>query len=627
MSQISLIKPMVISTLLILSPNLVLAQSSAEPSGSEEGVEKTSLSFTDPVTKQSVTIFEAVTNKIALNKKPVACDELRYYVSPLFFFEIGDVMKKPVFDRDQDLYLYSVRMNYFHDGMRSKALDYIGKPGNCEIKPTQVSNLYPSRAVNFDFPDLKSGSVAVKPIGVGDTRIVLPETSDVNVRVNKAQKDFFEELVANGSIRYEARTFYNTKKLKLEYIGWTVEDVTGNEAYKKLDQGGGNYFSADQVQNVMREVAAKAGLFKYKDPGLEEQFSNKLNGLFESFLSKATEQLLNSKDDVKALENELRNSLNINAKDYQPLTLLWDVAEAVKTIDDYSEANKVLDDKRTREKESFKASASGGYGPFSGSVSYGKETENWTHKRFEDEKAFRNFKDKMVEGKGKEAKVVMRGLKLLDKTTFNNNLALMAGSFTVMPVDSSVPFTVPGTLKKQTPQSGGTWVDAVVNLSQANRTLEKELKKANTAIAELNKADNELRQQLTSFTKEAVAKLTDDIKDGTVVAQKSIMLKARDDNHWLKHHSVDQFNKDIFQLFRASDAQWFRLITVNSSDYFDVPYAELKKIHSGCHGYPASIDGRLECGSAIHGWCMQRGYAGGFPQESSQVNLGFVCVR
>lgn len=51
------------------------------------------------------------------------------------------------------------------------------------------------------------------------------------------------------------------------------------------------------------------------------------------------------------------------------------------------------------------------------------------------------------------------------------------------------------------------------------------------------------------------------IQDGSIIAAKAVMLRARDDNHWMRHKGIDSQNQDCYGLWRTDD-KWFNLIQV-----------------------------------------------------------------
>jgi hypothetical protein len=61
--------------------------------------------------------------------------------------------------------------------------------------------------------------------------------------------------------------------------------------------------------------------------------------------------------------------------------------------------------------------------------------------------------------------------------------------------------------------------------------------------------------------------------------------------------------------------------------YFQKSYAEMSTFHPSCNNPTPGNAGQIECASAIRRFCVGQGFAGGFPQEGSNTELGFICVK
>lgn len=90
-------------------------------------------------------------------------------------------------------------------------------------------------------------------------------------------------------------------------------------------------------------------------------------------------------------------------------------------------------------------------------------------------------------------------------------------------------------------------------LSNMEKTVAKAISKAETANDTANAAVSKLEVVKTG------------IQDGSIVAQKSLMLRARDDGHWLKFHNIDSNNHDVFELWRT-DNTWHPTIKVQAAN-------------------------------------------------------------
>lgn len=61
-----------------------------------------------------------------------------------------------------------------------------------------------------------------------------------------------------------------------------------------------------------------------------------------------------------------------------------------------------------------------------------------------------------------------------------------------------------------------------------------------------------------------VESVKNEIENGTIVAQKALMLRGRDENYWMRFHSVDSVNHDIFQIWKIDDT-WYDTIRVKAA--------------------------------------------------------------
>ena len=93
-----------------------------------------------------------------------------------------------------------------------------------------------------------------------------------------------------------------------------------------------------------------------------------------------------------------------------------------------------------------------------------------------------------------------------------------------------------------------------------NLTVNQAQSTANDAVIRANNAQGTANQAISG-----ISSLQTGIQDGSVVALKASMLKARDDNHWLRFNRVDPSNHDVFMLWR-NDNTFHPTIRVQASD-------------------------------------------------------------
>jgi methyl-accepting chemotaxis protein len=93
-----------------------------------------------------------------------------------------------------------------------------------------------------------------------------------------------------------------------------------------------------------------------------------------------------------------------------------------------------------------------------------------------------------------------------------------------------------------------------------NLTVNQAQNTANDAVNRANNAQNTANSGISG-----ISSLQSGIQDGSVVALKASMLRARDDNHWMRFNTVDASNHDVFMLWRT-DNTFHPTIRVQASD-------------------------------------------------------------
>ena len=82
----------------------------------------------------------------------------------------------------------------------------------------------------------------------------------------------------------------------------------------------------------------------------------------------------------------------------------------------------------------------------------------------------------------------------------------------------------------------------------------------------LNKINKKLKINTTCSE---IRFVKDGIKNGTIVAQKALMLRGRDEKHWMRFKYVKQVkdNKyDTFFIWKSDDNTWHHVVRVEAAD-------------------------------------------------------------
>ncbi len=98
-------------------------------------------------------------------------------------------------------------------------------------------------------------------------------------------------------------------------------------------------------------------------------------------------------------------------------------------------------------------------------------------------------------------------------------------------------------------------------LAMVKLALEKSIAdETSTRVKEIEAANTAIQGAISSSTK-----LKSDIKNGNIIAQKAVMLQARNNKHWMKFKETVHGNDDFFSLIRTTDGKWFNNIKVSTS--------------------------------------------------------------
>ena len=119
--------------------------------------------------------------------------------------------------------------------------------------------------------------------------------------------------------------------------------------------------------------------------------------------------------------------------------------------------------------------------------------------------------------------------------------------------------------------------DAVNRANNAQNTANDAVNRANNAQGTADTARSEVSSAINGIQNGSI------IAHKATIAQKALMLRARDNNHWLRCQGTDSGNRDCFGLW-TTDNIWHNLILVGSTG--NLPKGE---VHSGPQEGPAEL--------------------------------------
>ena len=412
--------------------------SQPQSQGSDERVQSSSINFSEDFFRQRVYIFESIIN----NESGIQAGRKRYYISPIVAFKIDKGQALTGTNLTSDTTLYQIPVQFHYSNLFEQARREI-QTAKSEIPPSV--SIMKFQKMEFNIPNI----TGIRVQSLSDPVSVLPpEEGSINFLVPTARKVLFERLInSSNGLGIEARIIYNVINLSRDVFEWTVQDVQSTNAYKDLNSSGKEFVNAQQIQTIMREVFSKARIYRVTDPGMNRKLTDKEIDIVTGYLNKATQKQIEGRDEAARLDAQLIKGTGLSAQEFKPITLMWDMVEGLKTITDVKQANDNVKSFSERNRSSLNASASAGWGPFSASVGYSKGRERMDSGFFSDQSEYNSFREQHVSGTGQDARIVFRGIKLLEVSEFQSSLNLAVSAVAVEPVSQGASFTIPSSIK------------------------------------------------------------------------------------------------------------------------------------------------------------------------------------
>ncbi len=124
------------------------------------------------------------------------------------------------------------------------------------------------------------------------------------------------------------------------------------------------------------------------------------------------------------------------------------------------------------------------------------------------------------------------------------------------------------TLKAELQATKAELQDTKAELQATNERLENLVTEAKkTASSACSEA--KVAQDTANTTRSEIRFLKDGIKNGAIVAQKALMLRGRDEKHWIRFKYIKQVkgNKyDTFLIGKNDDNTWHHVVRVEAAD-------------------------------------------------------------
>lgn len=412
------------------SPN-----SPADATG-EEYLRKMGLTTIDPVTGQSYTIFEAITNRVDTTSGVLSKKGGRWYISPLCVFQLPAKLPTPsVSDTEA---IYSIKMSAFNPSLLQDAASKInGQLSNFQIPLNQVQSyvgLMPIQKVSFNIADdLK---VTIADIGKGTTgqKVSLSQDVVIEVRVPISNRAAFEQRVTStNGLPCSVSVVYNAINLKKQLIKYSGIDIQNTDTFHKLNQEGAAVVNSSQVQDMLMDISRSKNWEQFEDPNMRNKLSDKAFDMFIKMINTTDEQKSIDSASASNMDEKIRKGTGLSAEEFKPITLMRQVVSKIQDTSNFEEANKVMNSEYEANKEKWDVSGSAGWGPFSASVGYSKENQTSKSKFFSNDTELKQFKDKYIETSGPDAVFKMRGIHLLETGKFTAKLASLVDMISFEP--------------------------------------------------------------------------------------------------------------------------------------------------------------------------------------------------
>ncbi len=388
-----------------------------------------SFQFKDEKNKSNIHIFESINN--INHHKDKNYHLLRYYVGPQFVFYIPKKLKRK--DRGKN-YVYSLKVNFYNSDTYEQARKEINQrlKGYKIINTKSHISIMPHEIVTFKCPD--HPYIKIQNLGTKNVTQYLIESRKINIYVSKDKPEYikyFEEDLQDGSLNINARIYYKSKEAAIFKMKWNSKDIIKSRTFRNLDGKGANYFSAKEFRNMIFDISKDQEVFIMIDENINKIIINKAERIFDKMLTRQNDIIIRSSKQAEELNRAICKDLNLDPNDFKPIVVMWDIINTFKHITNYTEANKVIRKyfKRIKGKGSYKSRgiAKKIFGKIKASVSYDKIV----NKYFSNNTEFKEFKNRFFSEKGKEPRITFRGLGIIERDTFKQNLFLTASSIAV----------------------------------------------------------------------------------------------------------------------------------------------------------------------------------------------------
>lgn len=413
---------------------LMLCSSLGAGAQSEERIADTYRSFPGGYPGASLAVFESVLNESRLQNFDFA--SLRYYVAPQFVLQAASPLR-PISTPEGRL-LYGFNLIAYDNNARSDAAanlsQTISDPRNGQLVEIRSGSVYhlPHQMVAFrvlGFPE-----ALVRSIGNNlDENVAYQPTDRLTVEIPADRQEYLEDLIRSGNLQVEAVLTYNARSITRVQLQVTTANIL-NAARRRVFQGGGAaFFTADDLEAILREAVTSSQVNILIDPQADGDLVAWVRDFFATLTVQNFATTAESAEDARNLEARLWQGPGIQPADFQPITLIWNVARDLSQERDYHSANESVRQYYRENRTHFEVSFKAGYGPFSATVRQGFERVSRDEEFFRNQEELQEFQRENYSESGQEPRITARGLDLISSRELETRASSLSRVVAVKP--------------------------------------------------------------------------------------------------------------------------------------------------------------------------------------------------
>ncbi|GHS98581.1 hypothetical protein AGMMS50276_20640 [Synergistales bacterium] len=383
--------------------------------------------FTDRTTGIEIYVYQSVKNEVRLREKEI--EKLKYYIAPYFVFLTP---KSPDITVVDDKGILTLNVQTFNDGVIDQALELIRgtlpEADRSIVSRSSVSRMS-HREMSVEVRAMPG--VSIQSIGgQGWNNVHLQPLQPITFHVDKPRIDVFKQLLSKGQLDIALHVKYMGKDVNMAQMGINQQDKALTEKAISYVLAGAAYVDAEEFLNVVTRILTEKNIYMYLDPYVDRKIMDVVLDIFQKESAKQEDFVIRSREDARKIDEALLDGMNLETKNFLPVTTWWDVYEQTHDIVNAKERAK----EHEKRYMAFASSIVGKiWGVVNGFAVQGegdanvKSDEEYERER---EANVSRFLDHFKIREGKEVVFTARGLSLVEKGAVER--ILNAGSVVVL---------------------------------------------------------------------------------------------------------------------------------------------------------------------------------------------------